>query len=174
MATNLWQEHFVMYELQTVMRQKDKDFAETLNRIREGNQTPQDISMISSCTINEDHQPNESDSIHLFISNELVEQYNQQAFDRANTQKVSVRAKDTIVGSVSDNLRQSILDHLPTDPKKTMQLYTTLQLATDLRYDASINVRIEDGITNGASCIIKKLCISRNNPTGIGWVEFND
>ena len=55
-----------------------------------------------------------------------------------------------------------------------MQLYTTLHLATDLRYDVSINVRIEDGITNGASCIIKKLCISGNNPTGTVWVEFND
>lgn len=44
LATNLWQEHFKMYELTEIMRQKDdKTFAELLNRLREGKHTEQDI-----------------------------------------------------------------------------------------------------------------------------------
>ena len=40
LAANIWQQHFQMFELLEVMRQKeDKYFAETLNRIREGEHT---------------------------------------------------------------------------------------------------------------------------------------
>ena len=35
LASNLWQKHFQMFELTQIMRQKDKDFAEILYRIRE-------------------------------------------------------------------------------------------------------------------------------------------
>ena len=41
---NKWQEHFKMFELEEIMRQKDsKVFAEILNRLREGNHTENDI-----------------------------------------------------------------------------------------------------------------------------------
>ena len=44
LATNLWQRHFQMFELFEVMRQReDKDFAEILNRIREGNTLKQTL-----------------------------------------------------------------------------------------------------------------------------------
>ena len=46
LAPNLWQEHLKMHELTQIMRQKDyKDFAQLLNRLREGNHTTQDIKL---------------------------------------------------------------------------------------------------------------------------------
>lgn len=47
LATNLWQQYFQVFELSQVMRQReDKDFAEILNRIREGKRTQADIEIL--------------------------------------------------------------------------------------------------------------------------------
>ena len=38
LAPNLWQEHFNMFKLHEIMRQREsKDFTEVLNRLGEGN-----------------------------------------------------------------------------------------------------------------------------------------
>ena len=43
----MWQELFKMFELKQIMRQREsKDFAELLNRLREGNHTKQDIQKL--------------------------------------------------------------------------------------------------------------------------------
>ena len=45
---NLWQQYFQMFELSEVMRQReDKEFAEMLNRIREGKHTDADIEVLN-------------------------------------------------------------------------------------------------------------------------------
>ena len=44
---NLWNKHFTMFELNEIMRQrKSKTFAQILNRLREGLQTPGDIGRV--------------------------------------------------------------------------------------------------------------------------------
>lgn len=44
LATNLWQQHFKMYELYEITRQREsKLFGAILNRLREGNHTIDDI-----------------------------------------------------------------------------------------------------------------------------------
>ena len=53
LATNLWQQYFQMFELSKVMRQReDKDFAEILNRVREGNHTEADIRVSKERILN--------------------------------------------------------------------------------------------------------------------------
>ncbi|CAB3977852.1 ATP-dependent DNA helicase PIF1-like [Paramuricea clavata] len=53
LATNLWQKYFQMFELSEVMRQReDKEFAEILNRIREGNHTEADIKILKERILN--------------------------------------------------------------------------------------------------------------------------
>lgn len=48
LAPNLWQELFKMFELHEIMRQREsKQFAEMLNRLREGKHTQEDIAMLS-------------------------------------------------------------------------------------------------------------------------------
>ena len=44
LAPNKWQDHFNMFELKEIMRQREsKVFAEILNRLREGKHTKEDI-----------------------------------------------------------------------------------------------------------------------------------
>ena len=52
LATNVWKEKFTMFELTEVMRQKDdREFAQLLNRLREGCHTELDIELLKQ----EDH-----------------------------------------------------------------------------------------------------------------------
>ena len=69
LATNIWQEHSKMYELSEIMRQKDdREFAELLNRLREGKHTEQDIEVLKGRILK--GKPGESDYpmniTHLF------------------------------------------------------------------------------------------------------------
>lgn len=49
LASNLWQEHFKVFELTEIMRQKeDSQFAELLNRLREGMHTDLDIAKLKN------------------------------------------------------------------------------------------------------------------------------
>ncbi len=49
LAANVWQDDFTIYELIEIMRQKeDKQFSQILNRIREGQHTPQDLSILKT------------------------------------------------------------------------------------------------------------------------------
>ena len=69
LATNLWQQYFQMFELSEVMRQReDKDFAEILNRIREGKHTEADIEVLKKRILNlsPQHANYPIDSTHLF------------------------------------------------------------------------------------------------------------
>ena len=54
LAPNIWQQHFTMFELEQIMRQHEsKEFAEILNRLREGNHTSHDIAKIKQKCISE-------------------------------------------------------------------------------------------------------------------------
>ncbi len=46
----------------------------------------------------------------------------------------------------------AIIACIPDDPRKTMQLYTILQVSEGHKYEISINVDTSDGLTNGALC----------------------
>lgn len=56
----------------------------------------------------------------------------------------------------------------------TNQLPTVLNLALGERTDLSFNIRTDDGLTNGASNIIKMLQLQQpDKPSGIIWVQFD-
>ena len=63
---------------------------------------------------------------------------------------------------------------IPDDPRKTKQIISNLQLTLGERTEIAVNVRTDDGMTNGAGNIIKKIQLhQRNKPSGIIWVQFD-
>lgn len=57
LATNIWNENFTIFELTEIMRQKDdKQFAELLNCLREGNHSENDIAILKQRVVNEKHK----------------------------------------------------------------------------------------------------------------------
>ena len=58
----------------------------------------------------------------------------------------------------------------PDDPRKTKQITSNLQLCVKER----TNVCTDDGMTNGAGNIIKKIQLNhKDKPSGIIWVQFD-
>ena len=177
LAPNLWQEYFKMYELEEIMRQREsKMFAEILNRLREGKHNQNDILKIKERII---QQNNVTDDYsihvpHLFIQNMKVNEFNERAHHAASGVKYTIKARDSVIGANSAKLRDKIMKQIPDDPRKTKQLISRLHLAEGERTEIAINVRTEDGMTNGAGNVIKKIQLhNRESPSGIVWVQFD-
>ena len=67
------------------------------------------------------------------------------------------------------------MQQIPDDPRKTKQLASVLNLAEGERTKIAINVRTDDGLTNGAGNVVKLIQLhDKEKPSGIVWVQFDD
>ena len=74
--------------------------------------------------------------------------HNTAASLEALTVKLELTANDSIFG----NMKPFKED--PQWPKKTMQLHSLLQLFAGLRCEISINIKTEDGLTDGTRYLL--------------------
>ena len=160
MATHLWLDLFDFFELQIVMRQKDDHaFALLLNRLRECNHTDDDREMLRKQQIDcQSHEYNNlKDLPHLFCRKKDVFAHNTSILSNmAESNLVHIDAIDCISGALNKSLTQIILSRIPKDASKTMNLPQKLILGLGLPSEICLNVDTDDGITNGAPCIVKK------------------
>ena len=93
----------------------------------------------------------------------------------ATGEKFSIKAVDIVIGATSSaQLRDKILSQIPDDPRKTKQIASNLQLCVGERTEIVSNVRTDDGMTNGAGNIVKKIQLNhKDKPLGIIWVQFD-
>ena len=178
LATNLWQQNAKMFELTTVMRQDSGgQFAQLLNRMREGNLTESDNNLLATRLTKVDSQEHDrlKSSLHLYLQNERVDSHNLQTYLKAQTQKYDIKAIDCVIESVSADVRRALLMRIPTDARKTMQLQHELHIALGLKYEIVLNVNTADGLTNGASCTVKCVQVPPDKKArGVIWVQFED
>ena len=77
LAPNIWQELFKMFQLHEIMRQREsKQFAEMLNRLREGNHSKEDIMKFKGRILQPSSTNYPTDAPHLFIQNAKVNEFN--------------------------------------------------------------------------------------------------
>ena len=176
-ATNIWTEYFTLFELTEIMRQKDdKEFAQLLNRLREGNHSENDISILKQRLLNvrpeQDNYP--MNMTHLFTTNASVDAHNNALYTLSKAEKAQIKAVDIIVGDISDDLKKQRKNKIPDDPTKTMGLYSLVSVATAAKYDLTTNIDVTDGLTNGAECVIENIDYRVENSTrpSIIWVSF--
>ena len=88
----------------------------------------------------------------------------------------TIKAQDSVIGANSAELRDKIMRQIPLVLlKNTRQLATNLHIADEERTEIALNVRTDDGLTNGASNVIKLIQLHQpNKPSGIIWVQFDD
>ncbi|XP_078342943.1 uncharacterized protein LOC144628684 [Oculina patagonica] len=180
LATNIWQEHFKMFELSEIMRQKDdKEFAELLNRLREGKHTKQDVEVLKRRILKV--KPTDSsdypvDVTHLFSTNKAVDNHNIEIFNNSKNPKAHISAIDVIIGDLSDELKEKMKQKIPNDPTKTMGLYPVCSVHVAGKYDLTTNISVLDGMTNGAECTVEKIDYRVPDSTrpSIIWVLFRD
>ena len=111
LANNIWTDHFMLFELTEIMRQKDdKSFAELLNRLREGKQSDDDIAVLKQRLVSvEPENGNYSMNMtHLFSTNASVDAHNNALYSLSKTDKAQIKAVDIIIGDISDDLKNQI------------------------------------------------------------------
>ncbi len=66
------------------------------------------------------------------------------------------KAQDSVVGACSAELKEKIMRQIPyVSLRNSKQLAHKLKLAVEQRTEIAINVRTDDGLTNGASNVIR-------------------
>lgn len=177
LAPNLWTEYFEFYELKTVMRQKDdQQFAKLLNRLREGLHTDEDKQILQSRIV-ENTREHLRPLPHLFCRRKDTAEYNEAVLDDlSQLDMVTVEAIDDVSGDINIGMCNTILSKVPDDPNVTMGLHKILRLGIGLPGEICVNVDTEDGVTNGASCVIKKFDfrVRGSSRCSIIWVKFDD
>ena len=157
LAPNLWQEHLKMFELKTLMRQrKSEEFAEIFNRLREGKHTRDDILRTRDRIVQDSSANNLMQIPHLVVQNNKVDEYKVKLHCLAAGVKYTIKAEDSVVGANSAELRDKIMQQIANDPRKTKQVISN-QLAERERQEFAMNLRIQDGMTNGTGNIVKKI-----------------
>ena len=175
LAPNLWQELFKMFELKEIMRQREsKQFAELLNRLREGKQTNEDIRISKQQILQPSGSNYPVDAPHLFIQNAKVNDFNDKVHQASQGTKYNIRAHDSVIGATSQEVRDKILEQIPLDQRKTKQLHGLLNIAVGERTEISLNTRIHDSMTNDAGNVIKPIQVHQTTyPSRIVWVQFD-
>ena len=174
LTPNVWTENFHLFELTKIMRQLDDlPFAETLNRVREGHHTPEDIKLLKTRVVDDSNCPN--NATRIMYRNKHVEAHNTAFYQTSSTAKVEVEATDIVIGDVTAEVAQKIKTKAPKKSGDAMGLGKFFKTAVGLRNEMTVNVDVEDGLVNGAACETKFIQFSSaTNKPEIIWVLFDD
>uniref|UniRef100_A0A8D8WGM7 ATP-dependent DNA helicase n=2 Tax=Cacopsylla melanoneura TaxID=428564 RepID=A0A8D8WGM7_9HEMI len=181
----LWS-NFSYFELTQIMRQRDDAvFAEALGRLATGECNSADDAMFASREMRRldsrsIHPPN--DALELFTTNEFVEHRNTQYLASVNSGENEMFTSycwDKCEGEGSDRVKQKELDRVKSWPlSKTQNLPQILLAKVGAPYMVTVNIKTEDGLTNGAHGVLRHIAWGR---TGNGeraairlYVEFRD
>lgn len=135
------------------------------------------MEQLKTCTTRLNGLQNVNLVPHLFITKAKVNCHNMEAYNFAATEnKCSVSAVDTEGGDVTTNVKNRILAQIPDSPSNTMGLHKELHLVIDLPSEICVNVNVQDGLTNGSPCVVKKLDfrIPGFRRCSIVWVLFDE
>ena len=89
--------------------------------------------------------------------------------------KYVIKAQDSVIGACSTELKEKIMRQIPyVSLRNSKQMARKLKLAVGQRTEMVANVRTDDGLTNGASNIIKLIQLRDDSkPSGLIWVQFD-
>ena len=176
LATNLWEEHFQIFELTQIMRQQgDQLFAEILNRLRTGHHTQADICELKKCLITQEQSDEMTSVPHFFPTRAKVCEYNERQLQQSDGAPVTIFAIDTPPTDLPATVQERI-----RNAAKNKSLDATGNLPYEMivkvgqLYDVIANVCVEDGIMNGAECTLRYIEHGTQNFPRQLWVQFTD
>ncbi len=170
-GVNLWSSLFSVVELKEIVRQKDKVFAELLNRVRtrsKGNpMLKSDVEILKQCETGE-----VSSALHIFPTNSQVNEHNFQQLRNSCPDYVEIYAQDFINSKKTGKLELMEGNH--SKATKTC-LAEQLLLGKDARVMLCKNVDIMDGLVNGVCGTVTDIVFSEESrfPKKV-YVKFDD
>ena len=158
LASNIWTENFILFELTEIMRQKDgREFAELLNHSRGGKHSEDDVAILEQRLLKDrPHKDNYPVNMtHLFTTNASVGVHNNTLYTISKTNKAQIKAVEIVVGIL-------------------IVLYSFVSVTTMAKYDLTTNNNVTDGLTNDAECMMENINDRVENSTilSIIWVSF--
>ncbi|VDI56158.1 Hypothetical predicted protein [Mytilus galloprovincialis] len=174
LAPNYWKLLFSFHELTEIMRQKDDlEFAQLLNRLRQNQLTENDFAVLSTRTVSISDPTYRTNATHLFVENALVDNFNLQYISKLCSQKVKVKAVDTVCGDLPASVKAKLLSSLPEKQSDTANLAKEVVLAIGMKYDLTANIEVTDGLTNGSTCELKLIeCKTTSLRPSTNWVKL--
>ncbi len=172
-SVNLWESHFTFIELTEIMRQKDKEFAELLNRLRlrkkDEPMLQDDIAMLKKC---ETGDGDDSTNIHIYATNSEVDVHNIHMLHKLCSDTVTVKAQDFERNPKTGRMEEKDGHHFRVH---NSCLEKSLELAVDARIMLLKNINVSDGLVNGIFGTIKEFHYVDNEtfPSKI-YIEFDN
>ena len=95
-------------------------FFDDFQRLREGKQTQDDITVLKSRILkSKPGEPNYPASLtHVFSTNASVNAHNEAVYNLSQSEKAQIDAIDVVVGDISDELKHEVKKKVPDDPSK--------------------------------------------------------
>ena len=107
LATNQWQKHFKMFELDEIMKQREsRQFAEILSRLREGIQADNDLNVLKTRMIGVSDPNYPRHAPHLLIQNDKADEFNLTIYNYSPGRKYTVKAVVSVIAAQSEELKQ--------------------------------------------------------------------
>ena len=91
---SLWKENFYFHELKHVVRQKNKQFAQLLNRVREAKITEHEETTLKARVTTLDDPDHFTDALHVYGTNQQADQYNAAMLQKLDTPKYVIQSSD--------------------------------------------------------------------------------
>ncbi|XP_072562264.1 uncharacterized protein [Paramormyrops kingsleyae] len=155
-GVNLWQNHFAMVELTEIMRQKDMEFAQLLNRLRKRKRgdamLEEDIAMLKQCVTGEGQ---DSTGLHIYATNNEVDQQNYHMLRKICSDHVIIHAQDFERVAATGRLERKHGHH--ANVQKTC-LPESLHVGVNARVMLLKNIDVSDGLVNGAFGTVSDIC----------------
>ena len=168
---------FSLHELQEIVRQcNDPEFAQLLNRLREGNHTPDDIHEIKGLADTDTSAwPNEYPK--LYATNALVNKENDKCIRKLKedgAKVITIHAKDSKADVHTGAYKVEIPENASIS--NTGNLTRTLKTCISARVMLTDNQDIRDKLINGLIGTVKHLDRVKDNNTPFGtiYVKFDD
>ena len=174
----LW-ESFRLLELSEIMRQKDDLlFAKALGNLVAGKLDNAQKALLMSRRVCPRDIP--EDVIHLFHTNQEVNDFNEEALRKMDTEGATSIAEDVCQGDATDSVKESFREYVSgLKTSETYGLPYNLTFKTDGRYMMTNNVETADGLVNGATGRLRHIQCARSAPGTDRkpvrvWIEFDD
>ncbi|XP_072563646.1 uncharacterized protein [Paramormyrops kingsleyae] len=155
-GVNLWQNHFASVELTDIMRQKDLDFAQLLNRLRKRKRgdamLEEDIAMLKRRVTD---QGQDSTALHIYATNYEADLHNHRMLQKVCSDPVIIHAQDFERVAATGRLQRKAGHHAQV--YKTC-LSETLHVGVHARVMLLKNIDVSDGLVNGAFGTVSEVC----------------
>ena len=116
------------------------------------------------------------DAVHLFAKKAGVYEHNENIMNHMEVEKVVIACHDTVVSAnISPKNVQELISQVPDDASITANLENFLTVTVGMKC-MSVNVNVEDGLTNGATGVVKfvEYKIEDSNRPSIIYMKFDD